>query len=185
MRTINLSEQELKNGVTEILRQLLFASFKPDYIVGLTRGGLIPATMISHYLKVPLHTLNVSLRDTTSEPETNCWMAEDAFGCVSEEMQKLLKSRWDISSRKKILIIDDINDTGATFNWIKQDWQSSCFPDQQDVWKTVWGNNVKFAVLINNESSDFDDVSFSYQTINKFEEPDLWVNFPWENWWKY
>ena len=45
---------------------------------------------------------------------------------------------------KNILIVDDINDTGATFNWIKKDWQSGCLPDNE-AWNNVWGNNVRFA----------------------------------------
>lgn len=31
--------------------------WKPDYIVGLTRGGLVPAVYLSHYLNVPMETL--------------------------------------------------------------------------------------------------------------------------------
>ena len=184
MRDKHYSLKHLRNGVNSIIRQLHLDRFQPDYVVGLTRGGLMPALMLSHYLDVPMHTLNVSLRDNNDQDtESNLWMAEDAFGCLSEEVQKLLKSRWDVSARKKILIVDDINDTGATFNWIKQDWKSSCFPNQLDVWKTVWGHNVKFAVLINNEASQFKDVHYVGDSINKLDEPDVWYHFPWECWW--
>jgi hypoxanthine phosphoribosyltransferase len=107
-------------------------------------------------------------------------MAEDAFGYVDLEQQGTLKSRWDISKRKNILIVDDINDTGATFNWIKQDWQSSCLPNE-DAWKTVWGKNVRFATLTENLSSEFDDtVNYTCHEVNKAEE-DVWLVYPWEN----
>jgi hypoxanthine phosphoribosyltransferase len=53
----------------------------PDYVVGLTRGGLVPANLISQYLGCRMETLKVSLRDdANSESESNLWMAEDAYG---------------------------------------------------------------------------------------------------------
>ena len=159
-------------------------NFRPDYIVGITRGGLLPAIMMSHYLKVPMHSLDVSLRDNAQNgPESNGWMSSDAFGYVDEEERAVTKSRWDVSKRKKILIVEDINDSGATLNWIKQDWQAGCFPDESS-WETVWNETVKFATLINNESSSFDDVDYFADTINRIETPDLWVDFPWESWWQ-
>jgi hypoxanthine phosphoribosyltransferase len=82
---------------------------------------------------------------------------------------------------KNILIVDDINDSGATLNWIREDWRSSCMP-MHDRWQNVWGANVRFAVLINNEASEFKDVDYMGLSINKNEEP-MWCVFPWEEWW--
>ena len=101
----------VKNGVQEILRQMHLDHFRPDYVVGITRGGLFPAVMISHYLKVPMHALDISLRDNVQQgPESNCWMAADAFGALDSEDVAVFKNRWDVSKRKKILIVEDIND---------------------------------------------------------------------------
>ena len=35
-------------------------------------------------------------------------------------------------NKKKIPIVDDINDTGATFNWIMQDWSAGCLSNDPD-----------------------------------------------------
>ena len=175
---------QVKNSVQEILRQMHLDNFRPDYIVGITRGGLLPAIMISHYLKVPMHSLDVSLRDNAQGgPESNCWMSVDAFGALEPEEIEIAKSRWDISKRKKILIVEDINDSGATLQWIKNDWEAGCFPDERSAWNAVWNHNVKFATLINNESSSFKDVDYFSETINRVETPDIWLDFPWESWW--
>jgi len=169
MKKIYYSWQDVENQTQEILRQLQRDAWRPDYVVGLTRGGLVPANLISQYLEVPMECLKVSLRDDSSQPESNLWMAEDAFG-------------YDREIPKNILIVDDINDTGATLNWIKQDWQSGCFPTDPH-WAFVWGNNVRVATLIDNESSKSElDIDYSAVTINKTEE-DLWIVFPWESWW--
>ena len=112
---------QVKNGVQEILRQMHLDHFRPDYVVGITRGGVIPAVMISHYLKVPMYALDISLRDNVQQgPESNCWMASDAFGALQPEEVELVKSRWDVNKRKKILIVEDINDSGATLTWLKK-----------------------------------------------------------------
>jgi len=173
------SWEDVEDACVSIALQMYKDSWMPDYIVGITRGGNVPATILSNMLNVPGQALKVSLRDDDSESESNCWMSEDAFGYVNEEEREIYKSRWDIAKRKNILIVDDINDTGATFNWIKQDWQSSCLPDEP-TWDTVWGQNVRFAVITENLASNFDGVNYSVHEVNKAEE-DVWLVYPWEN----
>ena len=187
-KIINIDQTELKGSVHRIMRDMAKDNWRPDYIVGITRGGLIPATMLSHYLDIPLQTLNVSFRDADLGPESNLWMAEDAYGYVPYEGTEPPVERdparvtTDPARRKNILIVDDINDSGRTLNWIKQDWASGCLPNDPD-WADIWGSNVRFATVVNNEASEFKDVDYAGLTINKLEEPS-WVVFPWECWWE-
>ena len=168
MKKIYHTWQDIESQTQEILRQITLDNWRPDYVVGLTRGGLVPANLISQYLGCRMETLKVSLRDGT-EQESNLWMAEDAYG-------------HDMDQSKNILIVDDINDSGATLNWIQDDWPSGCFPSDPR-WKLVWGNNVRVAVLVDNESSQCRmPISYSAIDINKAEE-DCWIVFPWESWW--
>jgi len=182
MKTVKLSNSDIRSMTMDIIRHMTLINYIPDYIVGITRGGLVPALLISQYYDKPMNTLRVSLRD---HPDTECntWMSEDAFGYTDSVTQNITKSRWDITKRKNILIVDDINDTGATLEWIKKDWQSSCLPNEIAAWNSIWHHNVKFAVLVNNEASDFPVIDFCSKEINNVEEPQ-WIQFPWENWWK-
>ena len=172
--------QDIENSCINIALQMYKDNWRPDYIVGITRGGNVPATILSNMLDVPGQALKVSLRDDNVDNESNCWMSSDAFGYVEENERELYKARWDISKRKNILIVDDINDTGATFNWIKEDWRESCLPNEES-WKTVWHKNVRFATITDNLSSEFDGtVDYSVHEVNKAEQ-DVWLVYPWEN----
>ena len=162
------NDKHIRTFLHKIIREIHHDGWVPDYIVGLNRGGLSAAVMLSHYLDVPMHTLDVSFRDGGTGPENNLWMAEDAFGYDSE--------------KKNILIVDDINDSGRTLQWIKEDWPSGCLPDDKR-WSETWNNNVRFAVLVNNDASNFKHVDYIGTHINKLENP-CWVVFPWENWWE-
>jgi hypoxanthine phosphoribosyltransferase len=107
-------------------------------------------------------------------------MAEDALGYIDGDDGCIV----DVASRKNILIVDDINDSGATINWIVNDWMSGCLPSDSS-WESVRGNNVRYAVMYNNESSRSElEPSYSSVTINKHEYPE-WIVFPWENFWKH
>lgn len=177
-KKVYYKNKDVKAWVHNIIRQMDADNWRPDYIVGLTRGGLIPAAMMSHYLNVRMETLKVSLRDDCGcGPETNCWMPEDAIGYAGYDATEPVE-------RKNILIIDDINDSGHTLNWIRQDWESSTAGiSDRETWDHIWGNNVRVAVCINNDASEFKDVDYTALTINKLENP-VWIVFPWENWWE-
>jgi uncharacterized protein len=173
--------QDVEQAAVSIAMQMYKDNWRPDYIVGITRGGLTLATVLSHLIGCRMETLKVKLRDAENgeDCETNCWMAEDAFGYVDTVDREIYKSRWDPKQRKNILIVDDINDTGATFEWIKKDWQSGCLPGEDVAWNSVWGKSVRFAVMTENLSSNFQGVSYCYDEVNKAED-DCWLCYPWE-----
>jgi len=154
---------DVERAAQSIIMQMYKDEWRPDYIVGLTRGGLPLAVLISHMASIRMETLKVKLRDLDDNEdgcESNCWMAEDAY------------------EGKNILIVDDINDTGATFDWITRDWPAGCFP-QDTKWDNVFGNNVRFAAMTENLSSDFELVKYHWDEVNKAEE-DVWLVYPYE-----
>lgn len=187
IKKIYYNWNDINKQVTQLAHLISADGWKPDYVVGLTRGGLTPALMLSHFLGCTMHTLDVRLRDTAggNGPESNLWMAEEAFGYVPDDKRgEYFASEFDVRhhrATKKILIVDDINDTGATLKWIKRDWRSGCLPDHE-YWDKVWHRNVRFAVLTNNLASPF-AVDYSAEEVNKADE-DCWIVYPWEEWWK-
>ena len=49
--------------VSDICQQIAQTDWRPDYVVGITRGGNLPCKMISHYFDVPGESLTIKLRD--------------------------------------------------------------------------------------------------------------------------
>lgn len=148
-----ISWDEFNGKVSILCREISISGWKPTYIVGLSRGGLIPATMMSHYFNIPMLSLNVSLRDNPD----------------FKESMKLVQGIVDCPG-SNVLIIDDLNDTGNTINWIFENLQ-------------IFNGDVKFAVLYDNETSkSCISPDYSAETINKSYD-DRWLVFPWENWW--
>lgn len=165
---------DIERSADKIIAQMCKDQWVPDYVVSVNPSGLVLGLLISQRLSIPLETLNVA------SEETNCWMSEDAFGYVDLEQQAISKSRWDISSRKNILVVDNCNNTGNTFNWIVSDWQSTCLPNEIDAWNSVWHKNVRFAVIDNNVSSEFEDVAYYVNEIGNSLDYTRVPVYPWE-----
>ena len=87
----------VEEAVNSIAMQMFKDEWRPDYIVGITRGGLVPAVLLSHTTDIPMKTLCVQLESDGLEANTerNAIMAKHA-----------------LKEYKKILIIDDINRGG-------------------------------------------------------------------------
>ena len=151
-----------------ICRQVNLDKWQPDYIVGITRGGMLPAKLISHYYNLPMYTLDIRLR-------------QDLSGIGTESNVRMARDAWGGPDAKNILIVDDINDSGATFLHLQNDWQNNCLPEDEKL-NNVWGGNVRFAVIVENTSSEFKGVTYYSKEINKLED-DVWIVFPWEKWW--
>lgn len=93
-------EQDLKAMLDEINSD--GAAY--DYVVGIVRGGAIPAACLSYHLGVPLKMVSWSTYHKDQ-------MKESAFDIAE-----------DIMDGKKILVVDDILDSGRTLTELMEDW---------------------------------------------------------------
>lgn len=93
------SWQDFDIHVNNLEHQLLTDNWIPDYIVGVKRGGLIPAIALSHRFNKPLIMMSCQLRD-------------------SDDNKVRLYEVNELNRDSNILIVDDICDSGKTFHSI-------------------------------------------------------------------
>ena len=138
---------EMRKDVNVLCRDIVLDKFDPDSIVGLSRGGLTPGVMMSHWLKKPFKPIKTSLRDF---PEWEDWMPR--------------------KTDKQVLIVDDICDSGETFEKISdfiKGRADHCDVRYASLW---WNNEVEF------------EPHYYARDVSKDTEQ-LWIVFPWEHWW--
>ena len=95
------STGQMRNALIQIEDKMVHSNWMPTIILGINRGGCIPGVYLSHRLNVRHEVLDVRLRD--HQAKTNLATLEKAC-----------------SFQKKILIIDKINDSGATCQFIME-----------------------------------------------------------------
>lgn len=90
------SDSNFKTDLLNIINSLQKDNYLPKTILGIGRGGYVPATYLSHWFNVPLLTYHYSLRDEKGI-NNNLYLPENT---------------------QDILVVDDICDSGETLNFV-------------------------------------------------------------------
>lgn len=140
--------EDLNQDILLLIAQMSKEQWTPDYIVGIKRGGLIPAVKLSYILYKPLLVLTCQLRD-------------NLFGLEFEflEIEK-------ISRDSKVLIVDDICDSGETFEKTCEELKKNGF------------NHLKTCSLFHNIRQKF-LTDYRARKIDR-DKDKRWIVFPWE-----
>ncbi|EJU10331.1 phosphoribosyltransferase [Sphingomonas sp. LH128] len=137
--------------VRVLSRKIREGEWQPEFIIGVGRGGLVPAVYISHQLEVPM----LSIDHSAKVPG----FADELLGKVAGMT----------AEGKRLLFVDDINDSGGTIEYIRNLLgDNGCDAE-----------NLCFAVLINNTRSKA--VAELYVDAIDRDEDKRWFVFPWES----
>jgi len=143
--------QEAFVAAIETLRAALETDeWRPDFIVGIGRGGLTPAVYLSHATGLPMLSVDWSSQ-----------VADFADTLLARLAQRT-------RAGERLLFLDDINDSGATIARIR----ATLAEAQADA------GAVRFATLIDNRSSA-ERVDYAARDIDRRVTKD-WFVFPWE-----
>ena len=151
---IDYTFTDFRDGIQNIAKQIKESGFAPDYLVGIVRGGSVPAVYLSHKLKIPVVMVAWNTRDNTEfGTDSVTWIPEDLL------------------DGKRVIIVDDIVDGGQTIKELLEDWQKS-------VLAPVPHENVRIAAMWYNTAQDV-AVDFYHKTIDR-DSDSRWIVFDWE-----
>ena len=145
---VNYSIDEMHFAIIRIIEQMNDSNWMPEIILSINRGGCIPGIYLSHKIEIPHKVIDIQLRDNSVSPN---------FSVLNDCLTKY----------QKLLIVDDINDSGNTLKLIKD------HPVENK-------SEIRFASLINNIKSKI-KIDYQGQQIDKSKNP-VWYVFPWEKW---
>jgi hypoxanthine phosphoribosyltransferase len=136
----------------ETLARLIEAdrAWRPDLLLGIGRGGLVPAAFLSHRTGIALLTVDHS----SGEPD------------FAEQLLDKLAAK--IRGGKRVLIVDDINDSGGTIAQLRAAIDG----------KSGNPEALRIAVLVHNVRSRA-KAEYRGSEIDR-DRDKRWYVFPWE-----
>lgn len=151
---MKLSWKDVERMCFSIAAQIDVNPDKPGMIVPVVRGGMVPAGILSEMLGIScVRPVRFQTRNGKS------------FRC----------NEWNdiISANYNVLVVDDILDSGKTFDIMKS-WVDIRNSPTKITWSALMVNIAADAYYIN-----LRDVVCA-ETFNKKSYDSTWVDFPWE-----
>ena len=145
---LNLTWADVEQGVNIIINRI--GNKKYDYVIGIANGGLIPATLIAKRLK--LKTMSVGLESYENKDFKNVTL-----------WSEINKRLYILQQHGLCLLVDDISDSGKSFNYIK----NAYLKNEEILCDTA-------SLVVKPKTSFMPD----YFAMNV--HTDTWVKFPWE-----
>eukprot|EP01095_Lingulamoeba_sp_RSL-Kostka_P001257 TRINITY_DN1179_c2_g1_i1.p1 TRINITY_DN1179_c2_g1~~TRINITY_DN1179_c2_g1_i1.p1 ORF type:complete len:199 (-),score=57.40 TRINITY_DN1179_c2_g1_i1:131-727(-) len=137
--------------------------FKPDIIIAIGGGGFIPSRILRSFIKVPIFCVSMKFYDD----ETNSTLSKPIL------LQWIDKLNYSEINQKRVLIIDEVDDTRTTL--------AACC---EEIIERHTPEDIGVAVLVNKLKEKRKDLpTFNNKEIQYYsglELEDLWIKFPWD-----
>ncbi|KQX20900.1 MULTISPECIES: phosphoribosyltransferase [unclassified Sphingomonas] len=140
-----VDQPEFLTAVHYLAARIRESGWQPDFVIGVGRGGLIPAVFLSHATGVPM-------------------LSVDHSSHLPDFAAELLVKLAGMSQDNRLLFVDDINDTGSTITHIKK--------ALHEAGGNI--DNVRFATLIDNVVSA-ETVDYRFRMIDRTVNKDWFV----------
>lgn len=166
---VYISTDEIKKNTVKLVNRIREDNWEPDLVIAVVRGGLIPAGYVSYYLdNKRVSVLSLHLYEGDQQVYKNL---EEQEYQLQADIQNILK-RW---SPKRILIVDDLIDTGNTLKLIDMNFQTvvNYFKMINKKVDFEWRFGVLYA-----ESSNISKMRA--KVYSGAEKPEGWLVFPWD-----
>jgi uncharacterized protein len=133
---IYLPPLQYDKAIRGLIKKIQNSNFKPDLVLGIARGGLMPAVYASHILgKIPMYSIRASEKEWSEF-----------------HIQQLVRQK--LKTSKNTLVIDEISNTGAVSLLIRKYFDEN-YPNI----------NFKFAVVYAKKSC-LNIIDYHYKIID-------------------
>ena len=143
-----ISWSEVQQLCLRLAKQIKASGFHPDLVIAIGRGGYVPARLVCDYLDI------IALTSIKIELYTS--------GSTKTEKAVIKYPLCNDISDQRILLIDDVNDSGETLELAQAHLQS--FQPRE----------IRIAVMHHKTSSQF-QVNYSARKVIKWR----WLIYPW------
>ncbi len=145
-----IAHEQIVADVLAIAAALAADDWRPTCLIGVGRGGLVPAVYLSH---------------ATGLPTLSCDLSSQVKDFAADVLARLAARTRD---GERLLFVDDINDSGRTIGLLRAALARA---------GAVEGT-VRFATLLDNAASA-ERVEYRARTLDRTVTKD-WFVFPWE-----
>ncbi len=137
-------------AIHDLAARLAADPWRADALVGIGRGGLVPAVYLSHATGLPMISIDYS--------------GAESDGIAAALIALATRTR----GGERLVIVDDINDSGRTIARLRAGLIAA----------GAAMDAIRFATLIDNHGSA-ERVDYAHRTIDRAVVKD-WFVFPWE-----
>ncbi|MFN3909976.1 MAG: phosphoribosyltransferase [Candidatus Anstonellaceae archaeon] len=147
MKFLSLNWQDIEILCSKLSEKIINKNFNPDLIIGISRGGLVPTRLLSDLLNIK-NVATIRLEIYKKKNNKN-------------KKPKLLQPLAINIKNKKVLVVDDVSDSGTSLKFIKK------------YLKEKKPHEIKFATLHLKPNATFIPDFYVTKTSS-------WIIYPWE-----
>ncbi|KAK5780320.1 xanthine phosphoribosyltransferase PWA37_002723 [Arxiozyma heterogenica] len=174
----------------KVAKEILTRNERPDIIIGISGGGLIPARVIRSFLKqkgeknIPIQAIGLSLYESMG----NMNEGMERIGKEVVRTQWLdfgaLKEHFDSLIGKKVLIVDEVDDTRTTLHYAVNELQKEVEQQQQLLNRLNEPTTFSVFVIHNKDKQKNAELPNEMLESGRYYAaetvPDEWLVYPWD-----
>ncbi|SCV99341.1 LAFE_0A01046g1_1 [Lachancea fermentati] len=173
----------------KIAKQIMDRGERPDVIIAITGGGMIPARIIRSFLKVkgqkniPIQAIGLSLYEDLG--------LDDQVESIGKEVIRTqwldfgsLEQHFDSLIGKRVLIVDEVDDTRTTLHYAVTELENEVRDQQKKLNRTNEETIFSIFVLHNKLKQKKAELPTYMMENDRYlaaeNVPDVWLCYPWE-----
>ncbi|EJS43095.1 xpt1p [Saccharomyces arboricola H-6] len=184
-----ISYNNIHKHCQRVAKHILANDERPDIIIAITGGGMIPARIIRSFLKmkgqknIPIQAIGLSLYEDLGLSNSVETIGKEVirtqwldFGALNQHFDSLIG--------KKILIVDEVDDTRTTLHYAVSELEKEVAEQQKILNRMNEETIFSIFVLHNKDKSKRaglpDSMMNSGRYIAAQTVPDMWLCYPWD-----